>query len=211
MSRDFSTEISKLETELAEARGALEQIKVEFLASASVFLEAWFPEQAKREVRYHAEEAKSLGSDRMGELKAAVSALAAKASQIVARFLDVPNLWWHMQPEQQSYFVHKQRLPEHIDTAFRLAAGSLAEPLTTFGVLRVKDRDEWKEYDRSGNRHPVNARSQFPGSMDYPADLVRVMEKYDQKRGAASRAEAALQSLRKDKSESEAMDLWEKA
>jgi hypothetical protein len=212
MNRDFDKEIPALEAKIEEKRLEMEKVKNTFILAAVGFLKSWYWEQTERLVKSEADKTKALGSEKLAKLKAAVRELQGNAEGIAAEFLGDASLWWHLRSGDQKYYLRGNRAPDHLEKALGLAAGMLAAPLEKYGYVEPATSDRgWREWDRSGNHHPPNARPYYPHHLDWSSEMRRLMGEYDKLLSLASREAGDLESTKRAKAEDEAAGLWDKA
>lgn len=211
--KEFDTKIASLENEQRTHELQMETLAAIFRDATSLFLVSFYESYAKGEVKRKADVTTTLGKEKLSILKQKLSDLQNNVRAIIDEFLMLDNLWWHKSRGEKMYGYYGNRPPEVLDKAVRLAAGRLAPLLEEFGYLPTKlsDNGVWREWDRSGNHHPSNARPYYPQSLDWSPDMKRIVAEYDKARTNCEHITRRILQLQKEKRENQAEDLWESA
>lgn len=127
-------------------------------------------------------------------------------------FLKEENLWWHIKQGEQIYYYYGNRPPTSLDKAIRLVAGKLAPILENYGYLIAKPNsyDLWREWDSSGNTHPINARPIYPFSLDWSEEMKALIKQYGELVISAQKSTRNIEQIKNEKGQNQAQDLWNK-
>jgi hypothetical protein len=215
--KDYDAEISALQEKKGVLLVNMETLAVTFRNAAVPFLASFYEGQAKEIVTRKTEITTSLGKERIATLKQAVNDLQQNAQAIVNEVLASDDLWFHksnpdnMSHEPSYYFGH--RPPEILDKGVRLAAGRLAPILEECGYLPTSNSDHgvWREWDRSGNHHPHNARPCYPTFLDWPASMKDAIVPYAELVKECRNISQRVALLQREKQQKQAEDLWDSA
>lgn len=215
MERDFEKEILAQEAELAQMATQMERHRQDFLSATEAFLEPWFLNEAKKVAEHEADTTQGLGPERIASLKAEIREHQKGTRGLVNQFIGDEALWWHLRPGAQHYHMSEYAVPDILDRAVRLVAGTLAPILERYGYLpRPANRGHslvWREWDASGNHHPPNARPSYPGSIGWSQAMKAPVRAYAVLRGSAEGTRNALERLKVEKKQAEAGDLWNRS
>jgi hypothetical protein len=215
MDNYYDQQIAEAEQQLANLRSQMEDVKQRFLRLTAQFVATRYREKTESQVRAKPDLVKAAGPARLSLLKGQLQELCEQAPQFVGQFLDVPELWWHQQPGEQTYTYYGRRAPDPLDKAVRLAVGQLAPLLIECGLLPLNlsrtDSDNWREWDRSGNYHLPNGRWYYPQGLDWSDDMNYQLARYAELHMRALRIAASLQKLRDEKERAEAEEIWRNA
>jgi hypothetical protein len=208
---EYDTKIAALNNEQTSLERRMEALSGKFCEATVGFLTPWYEAQARNEVKRNAEVTGKLGRDQLAVLKQKVRDLQENVSSVVADLLGKDSLWWHKSHGEQRYSYYGNRPPDAIDKAVRLSAGRLAPILEEFGYLTTDSTDHsvWREWDRTGNRHPHNARHYYPYGMEWSPQMRDIMAEYDKAHSRCLRIVEEIAHLEKQKREKQAEDLWD--
>jgi hypothetical protein len=212
MTRNFDEEIQAAERGFETILSQMDRVQQDFLAAAIQFVKSWFWEHTELIVKQKPEVTKQLGI-RLSQLKADVKKLQENAATIVAEYFQDGDLWWHQNQAKQSYNYYGRRPPEHLDKALRLCLGRLASVFEGYGYLSTEPQDHgrWREWDKSGNYQPADAKPYYPFNLDWTEQMQVLVKKYGELHGKGIQQAMEIKRLKDEKAESEAKDLWDKA
>jgi hypothetical protein len=155
----------------------MRRVRKQFLNATINHITEWYWSFTVLKVTGEAETTKAISKEQLAELKAKVRELQEQTENTVIEFLSPEKLWWDMYTADQTYGFYGYRPPVDIDKAIRLTAGKLGPILKNFGYL--DSQADWREYDRSGNYHPPNARPYYPYSYEWSSKMRTLIEKYE--------------------------------
>lgn len=213
MGRNFDNEITAIESQLNICITEMDELRLAFVRETIAFLQPWYLREAEAQVKRNPEKIIALGEPKIAELKSAVKKIQAEAPKAIADILSRPEMWWHLKQDEQRYAWYGNRAPEPLNKAVRLAAGRLAPALEACGLIPTgfQEHGVWREWDKSGNHHPYDARHCYNTDLEWPSEMRRLVEQYDKCQIVAVREKDKLAVVKTSKAESAAKDLWDKA
>jgi hypothetical protein len=213
MTADYDARIKEAQQHLDDVLAKMADLKEQFLSRTAEFLSEWFSSEAENQVTSDPDTTKAVGKAALRNIKQGVAALQDQASSIVAEFLTDSSIWWHESFGDHKYYMFSgRRPPSPFDNLVRLACGKLAPILEKHGYLKEgKSESGWREYDRTGNYHPPNARPYYPYGLDWTKDMCQALAAYDQLHSEGQTKLQEVNSLKDAKEKSEAKDLWRDA
>lgn len=202
-------ELHALEGSLGALKSRMASVSEAFIGHAIPFLIAWYDETVIRAIMQDPEHTEQLPAERLSALKAELRELQANATGVAGSLLRGDEAWWHKTPTEDAY-----RRERSLDKAVRLAAGLLGPILQKYGYLRARSRmprEEWLEYDSTGQHHPPNARPYYPYSMTWSDEMQTSSQEYGalvtEGEPLLSRIQQAKESIKRGR----AKDLWDSA
>lgn len=198
MSNDLDAEIASARATKSTLTDQAEQAAREFMRAATEFLRNYYWQKTERVVKSVGEVTKTLGVEKLRELKADVKALQDKAEEIVNTRLNRDDLWRHRKSGPQSYESYT-RPPEILDDPIRIAAMELAQVLQKCGYPAqptVIDRTRGMFWDENWG---------------WSTAMNSALENYKTILQQIGTANYNLEQLEAKKRRNEAEDLWNQA
>lgn len=212
MARDYEKELDRTKKHLDDIKEKMEQVRLMFLSDATLFIAELWKKQVEIVVLHEHELTRSLGAEKLSELKGKLESLYQSAPDIVSRIIGDTEHWWHLNPRERFYFVRKNRLPEEFERALRLAVGYVASILEPYGYLKENDgRSGWLEYDASGMHKRQNGQFYFPFRIETPRRLIEHAEQYAELHREAKNKEREIDRIMKEEESVKTKKLWDEA
>ena len=215
MAKDFDKLIKQKQEELEPFKSQMEELRQEFIRDSVNFVSEWYKKTAESHVERDADRTIKLGKEEIWQMKIEVLKLAEGAEAIVNDSLLDQKLWWHLtEDDDLSYSFYANKAPENLDIAIHFALGKLGIILEKFGYVRTestggREEDVWCEWDSSGNYHLPGGRPYYPYSINWSETMRDTITRYDNVHKQANSIVRKINSLRIEKKEHQAKDLWD--
>lgn len=207
MARDFVGEIEGVESSLELAQEMLVLPRQDFIAACSDFIQQWYFDHTDEYVEMQPQNTKSLGRERLSELKAKVRELQTGAATTIIELIDDDQLWWSL--TRECVFPTKSDRPHQFNRPLRLAAGRLAPVLEEFGYLEARGPSAWRERNRRRTDVAVDvARPYFPGRLEWSEAMIDAAAEYNEVTKRCEEYLRDIEDLKEQKSRAEALELW---
>lgn len=196
----------------------MEEVRKQFTKDTISFCGEWYKSTAENFVVTNPDKTKSLGLEKLKEMKAKVQELVQNSGTITNELLSDPNLWWHLSEfDDPFYFVYdefgsKQKL---LDRAVRLAFGKLGTILEEFeygvttSTYTSTDKAIWVEYDMTGNYRLPQGRPYYPYSIVWSTEMKSTIQRYNELYKKANGIHREILNLQRQKKSEEAKRLWD--
>jgi len=183
-----------------------------FLGATKKFAVVWAENKVRSTIRSHAELAKSYGRERVGKLKLELNQLIEMMPRIVENHVNVDKYWAHRGkvPDEflnniGRYRISGNRLPGDLNDALREVFGNVGILLIDHN-FDTAEGSEW-EIEHRGGRQVCK----FKYGYDCSDEMKTILGRYSENHKQFIELNRELKETKKEKSEAEAMDLWDKA
>lgn len=214
MAEDLAKEIAEVKKELSVCQSEMGPIRRKFLEATVEYLKSWCMEEAGALARRKPDNTKSLGKERLSQLKEELRSFQSQLSQVVDATVDVVDNWQVSSSKHTRVFPSFSsdradfRLPYRLARAVRLAAGHLAPILIRYGYLSDV---EWLDHDGGGRVHS-NAEFIVPDwTLRCSEPMKEACMSYDRLAAKYYSLSQKIEDLERQKAESEAGNMWDKA
>lgn len=154
----------------------MSQVRTEFLNATSEYISQWYWKTVTLKVENKSEHSRSLGREKLSELKSEVKSLQQQAHKIVEETVGAESLWWEIKPGKQDYSFYGNRAPEELDDAIRLAAGCLGSVLKKYSYLDAQE--SWRKSSRQ-QYYSTETRPYYPHWLDWSNEMRLLLERYE--------------------------------
>jgi hypothetical protein len=188
----------------------LDKLKREFIITSESFVADWFITMTRKIITTNPEKVKSIGVERLREIKKEVQELSKQSKELVEEYLNSEYVW---KGESFDYRHCNNRLPEKIDKAFKNMLGNLASILKVDGFVKVKVkvkepnmyypdsiRDYWSD---------SYGKLKYPNWIDYTEDLLKMIKDYGDCLEKLEKSNHSLEKLKREKEELSIEDIWD--
>jgi hypothetical protein len=207
MTRELDEEIKALEARLASLDSQLHEHREKFTNAAVEWLRLWYWETTEQIVTGDGKEnTRSLGSERIAELKARVEALRDEAAQTINETLGADDIWERWRANRA--VVSHCSVSRDVQGEMAFATGKLGPVLEEFGYL---PKSEWREFDRVTGVRMSYGRPRYPSGIVLSEALLEQLKLYEQAGKRWIECHDAIRKAKDRQAESEAKDLWDRA
>jgi len=212
MTSKIEEQIKQKEEEIQALFDKMESQRQAFVGAATTTILGWYAEKAEEIVVSKPEITKAVGAEALQDLKRRIAQLQEDAAPI-RELLEDDRLWWHKKHADQVYSYYGNRAPETLDKPVRRAAGRLAAALERHGYLPTDHHDHnvWREWDSSGNRHPLDAKPYYVYGFPWSGEMQAAIKAYEELHLQAELETSDLTRLQAQKETGEAKAIWDKA
>ena len=207
MARDFDVEISEAEKKLEDFKNQVTQIRGLYLKATEEFIRPWYMQKAEEIVKREPEITKMIGLEGIKDLKAEIKELQENVKAKIEEFVGYSYLWWsdtYKPGPSGGPLVHTQ------NEALSSVAGLLGPILEKRGYKSTgfNSGNAWSKHigGRSSERMPY-----YPFNLDGSPRMNELLASYKKIHQEAEKQSSVVDSLMKEKSISEATNLWDKA
>lgn len=189
MSKDFDELITQKQEELNSLKSQMEEVRQQFIQDSARFIREWYEQTARYYVKSKgAEITIRLGKDKLKQMKAKVLELMENAEAIANKVLSDPKLWWHLvEGEDLSYSYFGFNPPYILNKAVSLALGKLGVVLEELGY----------------------GQPYHPFGIGWSEEMQNTVKRYWRSHQQAKSKLTEIDSLRKEKKEQQAQNLWD--
>ncbi|MEQ6855283.1 hypothetical protein AAHH17_12455 [Lysinibacillus capsici] len=178
---DFDLQISQKRDEKQKLIDEMEIKKEEFLVALKEFTSNWFEEETLSTIKGNSEKVFELGDDKARELKEKIKVLIESSSDIVRKHLDLNQIWWHKNEDNDSYYYGRNRLLDKHDNNIKIMFGELGNIFIEYGILRASSEYDIAKADFSGWIYEGFAQNRilkYAYGISYPKKLSDVYGEY---------------------------------
>lgn len=203
--KDFDSLISKAEQEFEQGKNELEKIKQQFLDVVTEHIKKWYVTESRKIITRESEKAKSLGIDRLKVLKEQVNQLVEETENLVQQHLNKDRLWWHQNEFDYVPYEYRYRLPKNIDNEIKEILGNLARVFGKDGLVKIKGSNSYREH----GLWLENGRFVYPYGNPLNDEVHGVYLKYNDVVEGLLKVKSTIDSLKKEKEETNIVDIWD--
>ncbi|MED3550160.1 hypothetical protein [Cytobacillus praedii] len=204
MSNNFDTLISNAISEKENLKIKMEEYRVTFKHQISEFSKQWFMNTAKLEIEGSPELVKSVGIDRLRELKREIENLADNSPELVDKYLDNEELWWNLKEDLTSRYSSDNRIPRKIEDEIRIMFGHLGKLLSKDGFVDVSINRE-----SFATTWHLNGKIRYPFGINFPSSIEATYREYSKLKIAAIEKNDEIKNLQNEKDKADVGNLWD--
>jgi len=217
MTNNYDDQIKSKNEELNIIIDKMDNIKQEYIKETEKWLKQWYQEKVNILVKRKSEITLDLEKDQLKEMKSSVNELINKTPQIIYKYLEEDNLWWHTADEDQKssneWMAYSSKEFKSIDNELHKAAGELAYILEKYGYLNTKpesnfDSDYWRKRDSYGY-DMLEKTPYYPTRLEKSEQMKKLTEKYYIELQNAEKKMRDIRSIEKEKDQKSASELWD--
>lgn len=211
---DLEQKITHLTQQLRKDETFLREHEAEFTAEVIKLLRRWWWDTAAHFVQRNLAQTQQHGHEGIAELKARVSDLRKRVTEVTHEVFDDPAVWWHRLPRaernlSERYDTRSERVgPKKLDTALRVAMGAIAPILLEFGYIKTARYAQWLEWDEAGEQQRPGARPIYPYTIDWPSELIEIARHYGARVQLAANKQRDINVLEQQKVKRASELIW---
>ncbi len=208
--------IGQTQAEIELLKGKLEDLRCRFVRAAGEFIAGWYVSFARDCAQRQAEHSLILGREKLGELKAKITALAGTAGAIAEEVFADRHLWWHLSGDDTLLYLYLDgNPPDNLDGALRAALGRLGPLLKEYGYAMTGLETSAGRDDRSASPmkdgSPESGRAYFRDFLAWPQNLRDLIGQYHGLLDQVKKTLHELHRLKREQMRAAAADLWDSA
>lgn len=204
----FDEDTARINSQIAAVRTEAEPVVEQFLRDTVDFLCDWSRQIVEKTVTSNPEKTKQLGKEGLSSLKNELAQLTGEMPEHVKKHLNLNELWLHRGEiaikrqagwSQSPYEFMGNSAPERLNTQMRVLLGYAGSLLVKFGFAG----SDWT---------PSGANAQkYRYSFDWSDYMRSSLHRYAEVFNRLSKLAEQLESVKRQKAEAEAKQLWDQA
>lgn len=184
----------------------LADLQASFLESTTEFIRNWYLSTAESYATRNLTNTKSLGKNKIAEMKKEISALQDAASSIVTKHFNSIDLWWHINCNDFSYKIYYKELPEMLRKSMRLIGGELSVILEKYKYISntPNSPNAWRS-------SATSAYNYCPFKIQCPDQVLDLLDRYDELKNRSSILKTEMKIIEDELNRREAKSIWDEA
>lgn len=215
---EIKQEINKLESAIELESQKLDELRKCIKEETKPFIKAQLKENVEGEVKSNSEHTKTMGRERLSEMKQQLTALLDSSDNLVEEMFSDDELWVHVNydvGDDRSAYRNQKTAGEKIHTAIKAILGEAGKLLIENDYIKAGDMYKWDggAYRNFNLVSSNTAKSKliYRGYLPIPKSLGLLIGKYTKEIEALHELYVKVSDLKRRLSEQEAADLWDEA
>lgn len=185
LSKDYDKETSQKQSELELLKSLMENTRLQFVKDTTTFAEKFYIETSEYNIKQNADTTLNLGKDKLGQMKGKILELIKDANKITNECLSSKELWWHLKESDVFYDYNLDHPSELIDKGIRKVLERIYPILKEYGYRYVTYNIVCSD------------------------EMKKTINKYDELFKKAKNLRTEINTLIREKKETEAKGLWD--
>ncbi|WP_419958986.1 hypothetical protein [Psychrobacillus sp. BM2] len=172
---DFDTMIDEKKLQKQQVVKQMEEKKLEILDELVTFVKDWYDKQILKTIKEHSDIVMDLGDEKARELKDTTITLIDNTHDIVMEYVNKPNLWWHEQENNNSYYISSNKILPELEAPIKHIFGELGSILLKYGLDGdpARHSNTWvKDYSNG------NGKVKYAYGVTYSPKLCKLSNEY---------------------------------
>jgi hypothetical protein len=206
----YDSQIQDAQSDIKKMQGSMDTVRLAFVESTTRYISEWTEKSIERAVTSKPETTKSIGMERLKDLKSALKKLLSEIPSLVPQHIKQDSLWPHrtelpadIYKKSLPIFELKRKTSEELREGVRDLLGYAGQLLVEYGYEESGKDGSWEE--RAGK--PPRYKYGFSWSNEMSTNLkeyVELLESYVD-------THIKVINLKREKAEAEAKNLWDEA
>lgn len=207
--RNFEEEVQKKEQEIIEIKEEMNVTQKKLKDTLAIYLSDLFMNKSKDLVVTNPEKAVELGTEKLRHLKTDVEKLIANSSDIVDKYFENENIWWHIKENNIIYkHYNDHRLPDFLDGPLRFSYGELGKIFEEHSFIRIP-LDHEKSFSYESGFTKTGGKVKYAYGFNVGSTIIDIYKKYSLLHEKAMGLRNEIEKIALEKKKSSIGDLWD--